>query len=170
MDGHVIDVRDGGQGFQQRRIVLAAHQAFVAGGDQMVRVDFLDQAGGFREPADESFPDGRVVGETARLIADLPGENGGILAVRLSRHGIGTADDGFQVVEEQFLGLLIHRELRHLLHERPITVQEGNQGLSGAGPFQVLPVAPGPLPGVVQIQDSLHVPLPEFYQKTVQSC
>ena len=62
-----------------------------------------------------------------------------------------------------------NEELRHLLHERHITVHERDQGLSGPRPFQVLSIAPGPLPGIVQIEDGLHVPLPKFCQKTVQS-
>ena len=74
------------------------------------------------------------------------------------------------MVEEEFLRLLVDGELRHLLHEGPVAVQDGNQRLPGPGPLQVLSIAAGPLPGVVQIEHRLHVPLTEFDEKTVQTC
>ena len=135
----------------------------------MIRIDFLDQAGGLREPADESVADSRIFGKAARFVPDLPGKDGRILTVRLAGDGVGAADDGLQVVEKQLLGGFTYGELRHLLHERPVAVFQRNEGRLAGGPFQILAITARPFPGIVQIQDCLHVPFPDFQEETVQT-
>ena len=169
MDGHIIDARDGGDGLQEGGIAFTAHEALIPGGNQMVRIDFPDEAGRFRKPADKTLADLGVRREAARFVADLPGENGRILTIRLASDGIRPADDELQVIKEQRLCLFVRGELRHLLHERSIAALQRDERLSGTGPLQIHSVAAGPLPGIVQVEYGLHVPFAQFDQETIQT-
>ena len=100
MDGHIIDARDGGDGLQEGRIAFTAHESLIPGGNQVIRIDFPDEAGRFRKPAYELLADLGIRREAARLIADLPGENGRILAIGLAGDGIRPTDDELEVIEE----------------------------------------------------------------------
>ena len=163
VDGHVVHAGNGVDAANQVPVLLTAHPALVTGGKQVIGVQFFDEAGGLREPADEAVLDGFIVRETTGLVADLPGENGRIFLVRLAGEAVGAPHDGPYVIKEELLGFRGGLELTHLLHERPIAVYQRDEGLFTSAPLQVLAIAAAPLPGVVQEKNRLHVPFAQFH-------
>ena len=73
------------------------------------------------------------------------------------------------MIEIEFLGLLGGLEFTHLLHEGPVAVYERDKGFFTGCPFQVLTVAAAPFPGVVDVEDGLHVTLAKFHKVAVQA-
>ena len=73
------------------------------------------------------------------------------------------------MVEIQLLRLLRSLELAHLLHERPIAVDQRYEGLLTRSPFQILPVSPTPFPGIVHVQHGLHVAFAQLDQESVEA-
>ena len=73
------------------------------------------------------------------------------------------------MIEIQLLRSLGMLELSHLLHEGPVAVHQRDQGFLPRRPLEVLSVSAGPFPGVVDIQDRLHVALPQFNQEAVEA-
>ena len=73
------------------------------------------------------------------------------------------------MVEIELLRCLRGLEFAHLLHEGPVAVDQRDQGLLARRPFQILTVAACPFPGVVHIENCLHVALPQFNQEAVEA-
>ena len=161
VDGHIVDVVAAVDPFHELHALLATHQAFVAGGNHVHRVDGLDERGGAVDEGHERIPDRRYVAEAAGLVGDLPGEDGGGVLV--------SGNNGADVVEEEFLRPGIGDESADELHVWAVALRPGVGGGAFADPLEVGAVAAGPFPGVVEVEDRGHVAFLELLEEVSQS-
>ena len=70
---------------------------------------------------------------------------------------------------EQFLSLITCDEARNRLDIFLITNNRWQNRLSFASPFEIHSVTAGPLPGVVDVEHSLHISLAELCKKIVKT-
>ena len=68
------------------------------------------------------------------------------------------------------MGLVVGSKLLHMLHESFVTCLVGTWCFATAGMFQVIAVAPTPLPRVVEIEHRHHLTLFHLHQQVVKTC
>ena len=149
-----------------------ALQPLAAGGDEMVRVDRLDEARSAAHPVVESgeqLRGGFGIAAGTRLIGELPSHDGRIVAIGCAGHAVGSADDGANpvVIERHRLGVGV--ELRG-------RVREGRPGMGRvvhvdifAGDVPEIGHHPArPFPEVGQVEHGLHAPLAHFGKAIVE--
>jgi hypothetical protein len=148
--------------------------ALAAGGDQVARVQRLDQGRGLGDPAVVGGQVGdaeRLAAARPGLVGQLPGHDRRVVAIGLAGHAADPADQGAQVVAEQVLGLGVAVEARGVVGER-------GPGVGGvallepvaiAGPAQIGRHAARPVPEVVDVDHRLHAAPGHLGQHHVQA-
>ena len=160
MQGDVVDVGAVVDAGEQVDAAVGSHRALVAGAHQVPGIDGFDQPGRPVEVGDEVLNLRGVFGEGTRLVADLPGEDGGGVLVALHY----PAD----VLLEQGDGLRVGGESVHRGHVDAVALDGGMRLASGAGLLQPGAVAVrAPFPGVVEVEDGAHPAFLQFAQDDV---
>ena len=133
----------------------------------MVGIDGTDQGRGLCQPLLEIGQ--QFLGKGTGLIAYLPRHDGRVVHILQPRITVGTVEDKAHIVVEQLLRLGTLGEPPHEIHIGRIAILIGAWCFSLTCMLQIEAIAPTPLPGVVQVEHSHHLPFPHLHQQEVES-
>ena len=143
----IVNVWVGADTLPRVVIALTTERTFRTNANQMLLVDALHQSSGLGQPCLELWQNGLIEG--ARLVANLPRHDGGVVCIALSRVAVGAFEDKTEVIEEQLLRQLVGGELRGVLDVGRITHLVRLQCLARSCVFEVETITSAPLPRVI---------------------
>ena len=83
---------------------------------------------------------------------------------------VGAAEDETHVVVEELMSFLIAGKLLHKVHKCWIASLVGPRCFAESGLFEIIAVAPTPLPRVVEIEHGHHLALAHLLEQIIESC
>ena len=185
MDAGIVDVGQRVDGIEKCVVILTAVITFGACGDEVVRVEALDETRLLVNPLDKLCLVKRIIGKTSRLVGNLPGHEGRRFSVRFAGNSVGATYDEAHMIGSQCLGRIVEDESRDILHIFPPAVVAGHRRTVEvhhlarffrthhvtriAHPIEVGSIAARPFPGIVEIKDGLHLTLLEFEHHIVET-
>lgn len=167
VEGEVVDIGMGMDALVEFLVDITANHALATQGDEVVGVESLDEMGRLRGPTIEPLNGGLVVAEGARLIAELPGEDRGLVFVEAVGDGVAASEDGLDELEVELLGRAIVGKLGSITHVVVPTIAFGRGRIAEAHLAEVEAEAAAPVPTICQIEHGCHLARFEFEEQAV---
>ena len=167
MEVHVGDFGHGVDALHQLHVGLAAIEALRTGRNHVVGVERANQPRRPGNPLGEGLL--VLLAEGARLVANLPREDGRVVGIPEPRIAVRAADDEAHVLLEQRASLAAGDEVRDILDVGLIAVDGRDGRLAGTCPGQVLRIAARPLPRIGQVEHGLHAAPSQLGEEVVQT-
>ena len=143
----IVNVWVGADALPRVVIGLATERTFRTYAHQMPLVDALHHGRGLGQPCLELRQNGLIEG--ARLVANLPRHDGGVVCIAFLGVAVGAFEDETEVIEEELLRQLVGGELRGVLDVGRITHLVRLQCLARSCVFEVETITSAPLPRVI---------------------
>lgn len=169
MEGEIVNVGMRMDALIEFFVDITANHALATQGNEVVGVEGLDEMGRLRGPTIEPLNGGLVVAEGARFIAELPGEDGGLVFVEAVGDGVAASEDGLDELEVELLGLAVCGKLGGILYIVIPPLAFGRGRIAEAHLAEVETKTAAPIPTVRQIEHGCHLARLEFIEQTVQA-